>query len=183
MREIVFLLEEESAKVMIEGILPKLISTEIPIRFIVFEGKQDLDRQIMRKLKGYNNREARFVILRDQDASDCIHVKNNLKNKCIAANKPDAVVRIACRELESWYLADLTAVEKAYPIIGISELQNKKKYRNPDNLGKPSVELKNLVPEYQKVNGSRKIAEFIDVDNFRSTSFKNFIKSIREIVS
>jgi hypothetical protein len=53
MRELVFLLEEESAKVMIEGILPKLLTPVITPRYIVFEGKQDLEKSMLRKLRGY----------------------------------------------------------------------------------------------------------------------------------
>jgi hypothetical protein len=56
MIEIVFLLEEPSAKAMIEGILPKIIlEININVRYIIFEGKQDLEKQITRKLQGYNN--------------------------------------------------------------------------------------------------------------------------------
>ena len=45
MIELVFLLEEPSAKAMIEGILPQLIlESDLVIRYIVFEGKQDLEK-------------------------------------------------------------------------------------------------------------------------------------------
>jgi len=57
MRELVFLLEETSAKAMIEVILPKIVPEELNItyRYIVFQGKQDLEKEITRKLKGYYN--------------------------------------------------------------------------------------------------------------------------------
>lgn len=182
-KEIVFLLEEESTKVMLEGVLPKLLTVSIPVRYITFDGKQDLEKHIIKKLRGYINPDAIFIILRDQDDSDCIQVKKKLMQKCIEANRPNAVVRIVCKELESWYLADLKAVEKAYLKNGISELQNKKKFRCPDSLSKPSNELKKIVPEYQKVNGSRRIAKFMDIDNNRSKSFYHLIKAINKILS
>ena len=47
MREIVFLLEEESAKALIEVLLPT-VDAQIQGRFIVFEGKQDLEKQLER---------------------------------------------------------------------------------------------------------------------------------------
>lgn len=183
MKELVFFLEEESAKVMLVGVLAKIIKQTLPVRYVVFEGKQDLEKQIIKKLRGYNNREAFFIILRDQDSADCISVKNELKQKCITAGKPDAIVRIACRELESWYLSDLTAVEKAYSKKGISEIQAQKKYRNPDHLGSPSRELKKIVPEYQKIEGSRLISNFLDINNSRSTSFYHLIESIKKIAA
>jgi len=67
MKELVFLLEEASAKAMIEGILIDKIPEDLHIRYIVFEGKQDLEKQITKKLKGYHNQEAIFIILMVQE--------------------------------------------------------------------------------------------------------------------
>jgi len=121
MRELVFFLEEESAKALLTGLLPRLLPTDRPIetRFIVFEGKQDLDRQIERKLRGYLNRRASFIVLRDQDRADCRKVKRALVARCIEAGRPDTVVRIACRELEAFYLGDLRAVELGLRVGGL----------------------------------------------------------------
>ena len=86
MKEIVFLLEEESAKVLIENIIYKIICKgEIKTRFIVFQGKSDLEKQMVLKLRAYNNKEAKFIILRDQDSADCSIIKNNLTQ--LARNK------------------------------------------------------------------------------------------------
>ncbi len=182
MKELVFLLEEPSAKAMIEGILIDKIPEDLHIRYIVFEGKQDLEKQITKKLKGYHNQEAIFIILRDQDSGNCQDIKTKLKQKCQEANKSQTVIRIACRELESWYLADLKAVEKAYQKTNLSLRQNEKKFRNPDNIESPSKELKFLVPEYQKINGSRMIAPYLNLENTRSYSFYHFIKSVKKII-
>lgn len=44
---LVFFLEEPSAKAMLEGLLPKLFDTEInEPQYVVFEGKSDLEKQI-----------------------------------------------------------------------------------------------------------------------------------------
>lgn len=183
MKELVFLLEEPSAKAMIEGILPKIIlEANINVRYIIFEGKQDLEKQITRKLQGYNNPNATFIILRDQDSGDCQVIKTKLQQKCKDANRFQVIIRIACRELESWYLADLEAVEKAFNKTNLSRLQNKNKFRNPDNLESPSKELKSLVPEYQKINGSRMIAPYLNLDNTRSLSFYHFISAIKKVI-
>jgi hypothetical protein len=183
MRELVFILEEPSAKIMIEAILPRIVPEELSItyRYIVFQGKQDLEKEITRKLKGYYNPDSRFIILRDQDAGDCQVIKTKLKQKCEAATKSEFIVRIACRELESWYLADLRAVEQAFDKRNLSARQNERKFRNPDTLGSPSKELKSLVPEYEKSNGSRRIAPFLDIENTRSRSFFHFINAIKRI--
>jgi len=183
MRELVFVLEEPSARVMIEGIIPKIIPEELEIlvKYIVFDGKQDLEKQITKKLQYYRNPDAIFIILRDQDSGDCQVIKKNLKQKCQDAKKPEAIVRIACRELESWYLADLEAVEKAFN-TNLSQKQNQKKFRNPDRLENPSKELKSLVSDYQKINGSRSIAPYLNLENTRSLSFSHFINAIKKII-
>ena len=55
MRELVFLLEEPSAKAMLESLLPRLLDSGIAYRCIPFEGKQDLEKQMTRKIRGYLN--------------------------------------------------------------------------------------------------------------------------------
>lgn len=57
MRELVFLLEEPSVKAMIEVILPRIVPEELSIiyQYIIFRGKQDLEKEITRKIKGYYN--------------------------------------------------------------------------------------------------------------------------------
>ncbi|MFC3564278.1 AAA family ATPase [Xanthomonas dyei] len=46
MRELVFLLEEPSARAMLESLLPRILSDDIKYRLIAFEGKQDLEKTI-----------------------------------------------------------------------------------------------------------------------------------------
>ena len=113
MKELVFFLEEESAKALLETLWPRIVAgrKEVTPRFVVFEGKQDLEKQLCRKLSGYLNASARFIILRDQDEDDCKKVKRKLQSLCHEAGRPGALVRIACRELEAFYLGDLAAVE------------------------------------------------------------------------
>jgi len=49
-KELVFLLEEESAKSFLESFLPRIIDSSISTRLIAFEGKQDLEKQIIKKI-------------------------------------------------------------------------------------------------------------------------------------
>jgi hypothetical protein len=184
MRELVFLLEEPSAKAMLESLLPRMLCEEIKFRCIPFEGKQDLERQMMRKIRAYRNDQARFIVLRDQDSHpDCTVVKRKLLDLCDASGKAaQCLVRIACRELETIYLADLQAVEVALEINGIARHQQNKKFRAPDGLGSPSRELKVLTSNcYEKVAGSRAIGKYLMLDNDRSPSFRNLITAIRRL--
>lgn len=150
MSEVVFFLEEASARAMLEGFLPKILPEEITCRFIVFEGKQDLEKQMVKRMSGYQVPGARFVVLRDKDSEDCRRVKARLVEKCTEARKPHALVRVACYELESWYLGDLSAVEIGLGLTGLARHQNKTPCDNPDALASPVSKLQALAPEYQK---------------------------------
>ena len=184
MRELVFLLEEPSAKAMLESLLPRLLDSKTSFRCIPFEGKQDLERQLARKIRGYRNDRARFIVLRDLDNHpDCRQVKRHLLDLCDQTGKAKrCLVRLACRELETFYLADLAAVEQALEVRGLASKQQSRKFRAPDGLGSPNRELKALTGNrYEKVAGSRAIGRHLDIDNHRSPSFRNLITAIRRM--
>lgn len=184
MKEPVFLLEEDQAKAMLESLLPRILNPEIKARLIPFEGKQDLEKQMTRRMRGYVNPEARFIVLRDQDnAPDCQAVKASLAENCQQAGRAGkSLVRIACKELETFYLADLRAVEQGLGLKKLAPQQVSAKFRDPDRLGSPSKELSVLTRgRYQKVSGSRAIGRCLDPDNERSSSFKNLIQGIRRM--
>jgi hypothetical protein len=93
------------------------------------------------------------------------------------------MVRIACHELESWYLADLNAVASAYKRPELSRLAGQARYRDPDTIMSPSQELKRIIPEYQKVDGSRRLGALLDPENGKSKSFAHLISAVRKITS
>ena len=184
MRTLVVFTEEMSAKVMLESLLPRLLPND-KYHFICvpFEGKQDLEKQLPIKLKGWRTPDTHFVVLRDQDGGDCRVIKETLQGICRSARKPNVLIRIACREVESWYFGDLRAVESALGIDGLTALEAKAKYRNPDTIRCPSSELERLTKNrYQKVSGSRDIGKHLRLDGTRSTSFQHFIVGVRRIM-
>lgn len=123
-----------------------------------------------------------FLILRDQDSGDCRLIKENLLKKCRAANKPETIVRIACHELESFYLGDLAAVEKGLGLGNLSKRQRKHTYRQPDRLANPAQELMRLTQNrYQKVAGSRAIGQHLDPENNQSHSFKVLVRALKQL--
>lgn len=182
MTELVFFLEEQSAEELLKGLLPRILPADMTFRCIVFEGKQDMEKQITRRISGYRAPNARFIVLRDQDAGDCLVVKKRLKSLCRQTKDDDVLVRIACRELESWYLADLQAVEKGLSFKKLADQQQARKYRAPDYLHSPKQELMRLTKNrYQEIGGSRAIAPHLNPDNTRSRSFAVFIAGIRKL--
>lgn len=183
-RELVFLLEERSAKVMLESLLPRLLDDRIEYKLIAFEGKQGLEKRMVMRIQAYINDSARFLVMRDQDsAPDCVALKKSLIAKCVSSGRGSScVVRIACRELETFYLADLKAVEQGLGMKGLVSKQQAAKFRNPDYLGSPSHELKILSKQtYEKIKGSREIGKYLDLENGRSDSFRNLISGIRRL--
>ena len=77
MSRVVFLLEEYSMKVLLEGLLPRLVPC-LPFLCVPHEGKQDLERSIPRKLRAWREPGVRFVVVRDNDGSDCRALKARL---------------------------------------------------------------------------------------------------------
>ncbi|MCF7911376.1 MAG: DUF4276 family protein [Candidatus Cloacimonetes bacterium] len=179
---VVFFLEEESARAFLEKFIPRFFPQSYEYIYITFEGKQDMERQLPRKLKLWQRRDTLFVILRDQDSGDCKAIKEKLSEICQRVEKPECVIRIACRELESWYLGDLASVGSAYEIDKLARQQNKKKFRNPDTLGNPDIELKKLTNGlYQKVSGSRLLGSLLRVSGNKSHSFNIFVIGVRNL--
>jgi hypothetical protein len=127
MMNLVFFLEEPSAREMLIGLLPRLINTDdYVIRYVVFEGKSDLEKNIERKIRAWKQPDTQFVILRDQDSGDCKLIKQGLLSKCKSVHESNVLVRIACRELESWYPGELSAIERGLEIKNLS--------RNKENI-------------------------------------------------
>ncbi len=176
---LVFFLEEESMKAALEHIVPRVLPAA-HAAYITHQGKQDLEKSIPRKLRHWKV-PARFVIIRDQDAGDCRVIKQRLADLCRGTPHQHPLIRVACRELESWFLGDLRAVERAFSVTGLAKQQNTEKFRDPDRLGSPSKELQRLVPRYRKVDGARAVAEHLDLEHNRSTSFRSLVHGLRRI--
>ena len=185
MKQLVCLLEEPAAEAMLKVVCRSILPAEVQTRYIVFEGKQDMDKQLEKKLKHWNAPDSVFLVMRDQDSSDCLTIKQSLKHKVVAAGKIDkAVIRIACHELESFYLGDLEAVEQGIGLRGLSSMQGKSRFREPDSIANAAQVLKKLTKsKYQKISGSRAIASFLKLDGAnRSHSFNVLLSGIKKLI-
>jgi len=183
MSTLVFCLEEPSAREMLMGLLPRLLSENIEIRYIVFEGKSDLHKRLGKRLREWKQSESHFIVLQDQHRADCFELKRQLKHICQQNGHPEATIRIVCHELENWYLGDLAAVEQGLGLHGLVRLQNKQKYRQPDVLANAAEELSKITKQrYQKVAGSRVIGHYLNETDNRSNSFRIFISGLKQIL-
>lgn len=183
MTTVVFFLEGPSEKEMLIGLLPRLLSRELDIRYLVFRGKQDLEKHLIQRMQGWRIPNSIFIVLRDQDFADCRIVKAKLHALCRQTGKAPFLIRIACRELESFYLGDLAAVEQGLGLKGLQTRQRTRKFRNPDELANPAEELMKLTGNrYDKLSGSRAIAPHLDFQRNQSHSFKVLVDGIRRLV-
>jgi hypothetical protein len=179
MRHLVFLLEGPSEKDALEAWLPALLPPVVMAHFIIFEGKQDMERRMAMKLRHWMRPDSRFIVLRDQDSAACVDVKSALMRRCAESGRAaDCIVRVACHELESFFLGDWRAVARAFDLPRLAKLDRKALYRDPDRIALPEAELRRHVPGYQKREGARRIAPHMDLRNNRSRSFAHLREAI-----
>lgn len=181
MKVLLFLLEEASARACLESLLPRLLPSTLEVQYVVFEGKNDLERNLIQKIRGWRKQNTLFVVIRDQDDENCVEIKNRLLQKCLEAGCPNPLIRITCRELESWFIGDWQAVADAFENQKLKQLDGKAIYREPDSKANPPSELKKHLPGYQKIDGARRIGRYLDPNGSRnrSKSYCQFIKGLR----
>jgi hypothetical protein len=178
MKSIVFLLEEESMKEFLDGLLPRILPLDnMYYQLIPHEGKSDLKKSIPRKLRAWRRPKTKFVILIDQDTKECVELKQEISKLCVSTSH-STLVRIVCKELEAWYLGDLNVLENFVSNKRIITKSTLKRYQQPDNIDNPENELIKLCGRYSKVRDSRIIGPQIDYTNNKSYSFKIFIEGL-----
>lgn len=180
MNRIVFLLEEQSMKTLLDGLLPRLLPG-INFLCIPHEGKRDLEKSIPRKLRAWQEPGVRFIIIRDNDDGDCHALKHKLLELCSGPKSSAVMVRIACQELEAWYFGEPAAMAQAFENPMLKGIGNKARYRDPDAIVQPSREIVKLVPEFQKISGARRMAAWLSRDGNHSRSYQVLLEGIERI--
>ena len=177
-RNWVFFLEEPSAEDFLRGFLASRTPTDVTLHFQVFEGKHDLEKQLVRRIRHWRLPNSQYLIMRDQDSGDCVQIKQRLRALCDEAGRSEAVIRIACRELEAFFVGDWEAVATAFEKPPLAAHARYAKYRAPDHLGSPYEELKRALPFYGKRDGARRISRAMVPERNRSTSFQFLFKAL-----
>lgn len=183
-----FLLEEPSMANVLKVILPKILPPGYRLNENYFlrphRGKSDLQKSIPNKIRTFSNfhEPVKIVILHDQDTNDCKKLKRQLMRLCEESGNCPVLIRIICRELESWFLGDMDAMESAYPGFKAHKYKNKAKFRNPDKC-QAFEELTAILPEFQKGSGSRSIAPHLNFQQNASPSFQTFISGLKKFVT
>ncbi|WP_017325772.1 DUF4276 family protein [Synechococcus sp. PCC 7336] len=196
-----FLVEEYSAEVALNNILPKILPG-ISFKIHSFQGKYDLLKKLPDRLKGYNSwmpKDCKSVVLCDRDNEDCLALKKQLDNfaknnglvtKSHANGGIFTVLnRIAIEELEAWFLGDPSAIARAYPKVP-KNFATQSRYRNPDEIKGGTWEaLQSLLQSksyfpggLNKVQAARQISQFMDPSNNRSVSFNSFRSGLSALI-
>jgi hypothetical protein len=183
------LTEELSMAHFLRGILPRVLPEDYILDQNCFirphEGKSDLKKSIPRKMRAFAQyaHPVKVLILHDQDSNDCTALKQELLQLAQSPNQViPCVVRIACRELENWYLGDFEAIKSVYPEINAKALQLKSKYRNPDHVF-GAQELSLLSDNFSKTRAAMAIGSTINIASNRSPSFQQFISGLSKLSS
>ncbi len=177
MGRVIFLLEEPSMKELLEGMLPRFFP-DLAFLCVAHDGKQDLDLSIPRKLRGWREPGARFVILRDNDGGDCLALKRRIRLLCQGTGNDAAMIRIVCQELEAWYLGEPDALADAFHDHSLRNIKRRPRFRDPDLRHKPSKDLQQLCPEFQKTSGARMMAHHLTRGRNKSRSFLVFLNGV-----
>ena len=186
-----FLVEEPSMAEVLKVILPKILPQGWVLNENFFvrphQGKSDLKKSIPNKFKAFSELpfNTGIIVVQDQDANDCRQLKNELSELCNQHNsKPCPYrVRIACHELESWYLGDASALEAVFPHhFKANKYKNKELCKNPDNIVSPKHRLKKIVGDYPQIDIARRIAEKMDVNANKSGSFNQFKNGVIALI-
>ena len=122
-----------------------------------------------------------FVVLRDNDRGDCRQLKHRLAGLCQDGGREDTLIRIACQELEAWYLGEPDALADEFGNERLRDIGAKARYRDPDAVVRPSADLEDLVPEFQKVSGARRMAARLSREGNRSRSFQVLIEGLERL--
>jgi len=151
----------------------------VGFKVIPHEGKGHLKQSIPIKLRVLNKSGVTFIVLIDQDSSDCLALKNELDKLCRGTGA-NYKVRIVCRELEAWYLGDLSAVDKAFS-TNLSKHANRESFRDPDILQDAKRVLKTYIGQIGQIETAERIARAMVQSDFRenkSRSFHMFLKTV-----
>lgn len=199
-----FLVEERSAEVFLAELLPRILAGRATFKIHPHQGKPDLLRKLVNRLKGYRRslpRDSGIVVLVDRDRRDCLAEKERLEEAAARAGLVSKTAagpgrcfqvlnRLAIEELEAWFFGDVEAMKAAYPRLP-ETLAARKPYRDPDAIAGGTWEA--LERELQKagyygaglakVEAAGRISRCMDPQRNRSRSFQVFRDGVLAFVS
>ena len=198
-----FLLEEPSAEAFLRSLLTRTLADKLTFSLHVHQGKRDLLTKLDRRLRGYAKwlpPTSKIIVLVDRDNDDCVALKRKLEELAAQAGLRtrtthgiqtcQLVNRIACEELEAWFLGDSNAVRSAYPRVSSNALA-KAAFRNPDLIvGGTWEALERTLKAagyfsagLRKVECAQLVGQHLDPTTCSSASFKIFWEAVLEVTT
>lgn len=181
---IIFMTEEESMGMALREIIPKVFPSLCEYEhwlILDHEGKSDLEASYPRKMKQWGEPGAKFVILRDNDSADCRVLKRRLVSKA-PQDAPPYLIRIVCKELESWFIGDMDAIVAAYPAAAACPSFGTISRGDPDAFSNASDLLRQLTGTAAKRVRATEIGKRMQPEKNRSKSFEAFISGVRKLI-
>ena len=189
-----FFTEEESAKVIVDAILPQILPKGTEWNVYSFQGKNDMLGKLPKRLRAYHHQplsSRRVVILIDSDHQDCTELKSRLeetaKTAGLVTKTADSqsfrvVTRIVVEELEAWFFGDVEALSSAYASVPKS-LSAKKGFEFPDRIHDPAEQLSHVLKkEYSgrlpKLEVAARISRHMVAERNTSLSFQAFCRGV-----
>lgn len=190
--------EEASMEAALRVLVPKIVDLDFEV--YPHDSKPELLARLPTRLAGYAAwmpASWRILVIVDRDADDCVALRQQLDAISVRAGlRPDAkpghtrqvVNRIAIEELEAWFFGDWDAVRAAYPRVPAT-VPAKQAYRDPDDVRGgtwEALERELRAAGYfraglQKIKLAREIAQHMEPDRNRSTSFRRFRDALRAL--
>jgi hypothetical protein len=197
-----FLVEELSAEAALLNLVPKIIREDSSYNIHVFQGKNDLLKNLPKRLRGYRPwlpDDWYIVVLIDKDNEECSELKQKLevrahyegfitKSNARPNVKFHIINRIAIEELEAWFLGDVRALHVAYPKIPIT-LDKRKNFRNPDAIHNTSEALERVLKRagyyrggMPKIEVARRVSLHMEPERNISKSFQIFWGALQNLI-
>lgn len=102
---------------------------------------------------------------------------------CSVRQNVHCLIRVACQELEAWYLGEPDALAEAVGKESLREIGSRARFRRPDAVPYPAAEFAKLIPQYQKISGSRALADHLTRERNCSPSFQAMMNGVERLAS
>ncbi len=185
MSDLVFIVEEPSKEAFLRAFLPRVgVPGGITVHYQTGAGHSDFRSLVRTVLREWRTPGARFIVLCDQDRSDCLERKRELLALIPDQLRPNTATRIVCDELESWYVGEPAALEQALPefgpVVAVPELRGP-----PDAIARPSQLIARRLGrrKLKKVALASQIGALMNPDANASHSFNLFLRTLRRILA
>ena len=181
----------------IEVLIKRVCGVDRPFTHVTipFDGKQAMLSELHGRFAGYahaNWVEVLIVVI-DRDCDDCLELKEQIKSLAVAARfigqRPKLTIRIAVAELETWFLGDAVALQKAYPKLTAKDVRVQGDVealtKAWERLERPLLQRGYYDGRMPKIRVARRIATHLNLDPGanKSHSFGVFLETLRTLCS